>query len=227
MKKTRAMVKASLKRKKYENKIESICFDAIAKKKEPFVVDVGAWKGNFLGGAYNHNSNVAALAVEPIPENVKLLEALPIKKKDIFEACVAAENGMVKLYIAGKKHNLVDCSIHKESAEKFGSKNTQELTCEAISMRALLHDVPKVDVLLMNCEGAEYDVMLGGTSWLSKVDRLYLHMHTKADKFLSDEYYFKRIKIMARLLEAGFRMECGMKDMDALSHIIQLWRKDG
>jgi len=68
MKKTKAMVKASKRRKKYELKIDTICFKAIAEKKNPVVVDVGAWKGLFLQGAYNHNNNVTALAVEPVPE---------------------------------------------------------------------------------------------------------------------------------------------------------------
>jgi len=78
----------------------------------------------------------------------------------------------------------------------------------------------------MNCEGAEYDIMLGDLSWLSLVKRLYLHLHTKSDLFLSQKYYDKRVAIGKRLSDNGFTMECGMKNMGAISHILQLWRRN-
>jgi FkbM family methyltransferase len=141
------------------------------------VIDVGAGLGDFtLFAARVENTRV--LAFEPFPESFTLLKenvALnQAKNIDIFPEAVGSVEGTLLLDLAGGE------------PLQFQSRNspiTQPDSQIAVRARALSEAILQTkqgtcDLLKLDCEGAEYDILMKSSpETLAKIQRIVLEYH--------------------------------------------------
>lgn len=222
--------KAAKKRKKVERELLIEVVESIHSQLQPSVLEIGAHTGNMIELIYAWNESAKVFAVEPLDSNIKTLNSkFPNAKLSIFKGLIGSTMGKRELFISdlkAKKKNA-DCSMYKGSAEKNNAGIKKVITENTYTMEYICKELKlsHIDLLSINCEGGEYDIFESDNmDFLDNVDMIYMHMHTKSKLFLSDEYRKKRVRIMDLLANRGFTMQ-GMDDVDAIAHIIQLWKK--
>ncbi len=148
----------------YESALADIVIDEISAGKR--FVDIGANAGYFsLIAGKTSGAETKHLAVEPFPENIKLLrghlENNDIKNVEFAQLAVADVTGTIEFSDSG---NLAANTYKSESSVFRDNKIKVEATT--------LNDLAKKYHLNANCfikidvEGAEYDVLVGGQDFL-------------------------------------------------------------
>lgn len=130
----------------------------------PVVFDVGANIGAFSLAVHLRWPQALITAFEPSPRNFALLQ-----KNAPFAQCeqkaVAGTNGVVHIQSAGTHTAL-------KLVESGG------IEVEAVSLQEALRDVPVVDLLKVDIEGAEYEVFAHVTpETLAKVKNILMEVH--------------------------------------------------
>ena len=222
---------ASKKRKKIDKGLLRLCCEYLEKidtVPPPVVFDVGGCIGDTLKKLQKANSNCRFCIMEPFPKNIAILKVrFPDAK--IFEGVVSDAIGVEKLFVcdAGSpKHKDGSCSVYKGSSSKHDAKIVKTIDVKSTALLSVYEEfgLSKVDLLTVNCEGGEYK-MFDAPGFLEKTEMVYLHMHTKCEVFMEPRYLEKRKEIVEVLKSHGFTMIAGMDDLNAISHIVQLWRK--
>ncbi|GAB4500967.1 MAG: FkbM family methyltransferase [Anaerolineales bacterium] len=164
------------------------------------VLDVGAAPGDFaIFAARAANSRV--LALEPFPESFKLLNenlALNnVKNVQTLESALGKQGGTLKMDIVSGE------PVKFTSRE--GSQGPEEgaVTVFALSLAELLEKqaIAACDLLKLDCEGAEYDILLpcaGET--LARIRRIVLEYHDKRPPHQHGE-------LVAHLQANGFQVQ--------------------
>ena len=217
------MKKAVAKRRKVDGKLFDLCVSAIEGQEAPTVIDIGAFKGKFLGAIKARVPAVKCYGVEPDEENCAMLRDAGYT---VWSGVAWPIETTCTVYISSKGGKK-DTSIYRSSAEKLNNKIDHEVKVKAKNIGDILDEfgLKEVDVMLMNCEGAEYNLLLQNTEWLGRVRHLYLHLHTKSEEFLGNKYIEVREAICKDMAKNGFTLLKGMTDMRAIAHIVQLWKR--
>lgn len=140
------------------------------------VVDIGANCGAFAKLAFLRWA-ARVVCVEPVPENVAHLRH-NVPQAEVIEAAVGGTH-------LGRRHR---------SAADYSVFAPAELAATTISLSTLLEQA--VQVLKINCEGAEYTILEGAD--LSRVDAIYGEAHPWAGNPQS---------LFAMLKQRGFHVE--------------------
>lgn len=135
---------------------------------KPFgtVVDIGANIGVFTCWAARSSSKV--IAVEPELHNFKLLTEnihLNSANAELHRAAIGHASGTIELSLSGAGYHL--------TTHDFGGGKQ---TVPVLTLDELLSTVEQVDLLKMDCEGAEYDAFRAFTGW-GKVHRIAMEYH--------------------------------------------------
>jgi len=218
--------KLAKKRKVIDSALAEMCFKVMEGMERPVVIDVGANRGLFLKACLKRNGNAKIIAVEPIEQNIKAIKNdLPDANMTAIEGVAWSGSGLAELFFSSG--GTKDASLYEKSVKKYGTKIHSKIKVRTFTIDEIMNIavVSHIDIMFMNCEGAEYELLLKNTDWLRKVSYLYLHLHTKTDEFLSEIYLKKREEIVGRLSDYGFRMIHGMTDLTFEAHIVQLWRR--
>ncbi|MBD3251126.1 FkbM family methyltransferase [Candidatus Uhrbacteria bacterium] len=157
-----------------------------------WVVDLGAHHGlvsAYLGMKY---PDINILAVEPVPENVKLLkanlEANNVKNVKVVEKAVTPDGQPITL--AG------DLKANSGGMSAFSTTNGHgnSVTVEGVTLAQLLteHEIERIALLKIDIEGSEYPVLMGDETMLGRVDRLRGELHT-SKKLASQGYTPERL----------------------------------
>ncbi len=141
------------------------------------VIDIGAAPGDFaIFAARAANSRV--LAVEPFPESFALLnENLTLnalKNVQTLEAALGRQGGTLKMDIFSGE------PVKFTSREGSDSPEEGAVTVFALSLAELLEkqNVTSCDLLKLDCEGAEYEILLPASAeTLARVRRIVLEYH--------------------------------------------------
>lgn len=141
------------------------------------VVDVGAHRGVFLGYAAKR-TQAPILAIEPDPDNFRSLqrfvEVNRFPNAELLNAAVAADSGQVRLYRSpeSSRHTLTGFD------QKSGESLDQSIVVTAISLDDVLARFEVVDLLKMDCEGAEYGILASCSDQaLGKINSLVAELH--------------------------------------------------
>ena len=222
--------KASKSRKKIEGVLLQELGKVMRERPQPRFLEVGAHIGKMIEFIYECNDGAEVYAIEPLDSNIKkLLQRFPARNITVFKGLVSSTVGKKNLFLSNikTKNKNMDCSMYKESVEKNNADIKNIIAENAYTMEHIWKELKlsHIDLISMNCEGGEYDIFESDNmEFLDNTDMIFICMHTKSKLFLSEEYRKKRMRIMDILANRGFVMQ-GMKDVGALAHVVQLWRK--
>ncbi|ADG76476.1 methyltransferase FkbM family [Cellulomonas flavigena DSM 20109] len=144
--------------------------------------------------------------VEPVPENLEVLEATRAANDltwHVVAAAVAAEPGEVTLYPSGwwSSSSTSGHVAHAREASAHRPEHRlgrQPVTVRAVTVPQLLDELgwDGVDVLKMDIEGAEAEVLAADADWLDRVGVLAVDIHAK---------YVARGELLTVLARHGLR----------------------
>ncbi len=161
------------------------------------IVDIGAGMGDFTVHAARRCPNATVYAFEPLPESFARLEehlrlnGVP-NVRAIPEA-VAGSGGTLSLYTVtglSGQHRTAGSAAAAASAEVIPVPST---TLPSAFER---HGIRRCDFLKIDCEGAEYEILLGlPEETLGRIDRIALEYHDHVTSHVHEE--------LVRFLAAG------------------------
>jgi FkbM family methyltransferase len=140
------------------------------------VVDIGAHIGAFATYAARAADSVAVFAFEPHPENFALLSRNiarnGLSSVRAFPVAVSGSSGDRDLYLSNS---------HAGHSLRMGSHGDQRLVVPSRSLTDVMADnrLDKVDLVKMDCEGAEYEILEAtAPDQLRRIRRIALEAHT-------------------------------------------------
>lgn len=164
------------------------------------VIDIGANIGSFSVPAAFREPEAHFFAIEPMPENFRLLsDNISINKltniKSIFAGISDKKEGLV--FYRGKGTWFASGSMYKMDAIDENKKETVQ--CVTIADIFTDNNLKTCDFLKMDCEGAEYKILFNCPDdiW-KKIKKIALEFHN----FEEGKNQFDIIKLLE---EKGFR----------------------
>jgi FkbM family methyltransferase len=150
----------------------------------PVIIDIGANVGFFTLYASSRFRGAKILSFEPIPSNFTLLERNIGLNADrctvsLYQEAVAGHSGHVTMAAQGTDPFLTNSSIVREAASASG-EDVRLIKVPCTTLQALLdeHDLEKCDLLKMDCEGAEYEILLTcPEEYLRRVRQFAIEVH--------------------------------------------------
>ncbi len=145
---------------------------------DSIVLDLGANIGVFSIYATTTARNVQVLAYEPFAPFAALLrENVQLNRKTsavrCFDCAVAAAAGTRALHLA-EKGFFFPTLVHLGAAEP----NETTTECTTLAQIIDVHDLARVDLLKMDCEGAEYEILYATpASHLERIRELRMEYH--------------------------------------------------
>ena len=134
------------------------------------VVDVGANIGDFTMQASRLCPDGLVYAIEPMAANcdsmrqqVELNQAGNVR---IVQLALGAEEGELELHEAGV-----------QSSAYFGEGKIERVRMTTLSSFMCEHDIAFIDLLKLDCEGAEWDILPAAEDILARVRQLCLEYH--------------------------------------------------
>lgn len=165
------------------------------------VVDIGAHIGFF--SLYASTFAKRVISVEPTQSNGQLLKKnIELNNKqnvDFVNKAVGGKEGEQKMYINTSAYHTGLHSFYKEIATEEQGAAVTETTVPVITLESLLtsKNIEAVDLLKMDCEGAEYDILFNAPdSVLKRIKRMTISFHNAGqytvkdlEKFLTEKGY--------------------------------------
>lgn len=137
------------------------CYDSFKLPAHPVVVDVGGYIGDFSLYAAKMLDAGKVIVVEPMRENLDLLRR-NVERNDlgrrivVVPAAVSDHDGELTIYVKVGESGEIHASSHL-----YHQFERRVVPC--ISLQSLMEQngIYEVDLLKIDCEGAEYDIVLG------------------------------------------------------------------
>lgn len=189
------IVKSNFVKKNYTREFVPIIRDSI-------VVDVGAHIGSFSIMAAR--SAYKVLAFEPEPNNYRMLkknmELNHLENMSIFEMAVSGISGYQDIYTY-QGGSSADYSLYKMGITNIKTGRIPTISVEDIIRR---EDLPRIDFLKLDCEGAEHDILRNiSFETAAKILGIATETHSVPPEFSID--------IPNRLRELGFEVKMSRK----------------
>jgi len=196
------------------------------------VLDIGAYVGKVSRQLCNE--------IKGDPENFHLVEACPRNYKiltknnkmyNIYNVAIGDVNGIVDFFVGDHKGSEGSSQANSLFVDfikkKEWNKTTKTHRIKSFTLDSFIREygIKDIDLLKINCEGAEYKIFSTSTEFLDNVKYLYIQLHGKSPVFLTDEMITKKKKII-KLLETKFELVMG-DDTNTKSHIHMLWKRKG
>ena len=162
------------------------------------VVDIGAGVGDFsILTAYSHPAT-CVLAYEPFPGSYALLvrniAQNGLRNVVARQEAVWDEAGEITLDLSGGEPLQI--------ASHAAGEDDGKVVVPAVTLADVLteHDIERIDLLKLDCEGAEYPILTGASAeTLAKVDRIVMEYHDLD----ADQNY---LTLSEFLIDSGFRV---------------------
>lgn len=166
LKETEARIKRRIFR--HEPKVSSF----IINKKGSVFVDIGANIGYY--SFLCHNNFETIFAVEPHPDNVKIMNAMKtVNNYSKVKICPFAigdkESDKVKLYLGSH------CGGH--SLLIYHTVEQQYIETRLVTLKTLLKNYEKIDLIKVDVEGGEWLVLEGAKDILNKIKSWIIELH--------------------------------------------------
>lgn len=196
-------------------------------KEDSLVVWVGGYDGKVAANALNamRDLSVKMHVIEPCPKNFKIMcrKLLKYTSAICHKLAITRETGETMLnvcHFSGHAGSSGSNSVYKGHLAR--SKKIPVQGCNLDDFLNI-NGIDHVDLLKLNCEGAEYQIFPG--KFLDITDMIAVSFHAKNAFFNSEPFIQKRKEIYEHLESKGFILEIGKKWLKCKKHINQLWRK--
>jgi FkbM family methyltransferase len=142
--------------------------------KERVIVDVGANVGVFSLYAASRCPSAVVYSYEPVPSNFNMLcsnisangFSARIKASTLG---VAAHSGSRRIYVSSSPtHSFV---------QSLASQNSEIIQCTTLGELIQENGIEQIDILKLNCEGAEYEILYGAPKALRLVWSIRMEYH--------------------------------------------------
>lgn len=172
--------------------------DFIPITKDSIVVDVGAHIGSF--SIMVARSAYKLLAFEPESNNYQMLkknvELNHLENMSIFEMAVSGISGYQDIYTY-QGGSSADYSLYKRGITNIKTGRIPTISVEDIIRQ---EDLPRIDFLKLDCEGAEHDILRNiSFETAAKIMGIAMETHSVPPEFSID--------IPLRLKELGFEVK--------------------
>lgn len=168
-----------------------------------FVIDVGGYIGE-TALFFAQRGARRVFCVEPAPDNLRLLEQNISQSsfKDkivVIRAAILDKDGIVEFYMDDQSHHSYHVADYHEFMKNY-TREPSKHNVQAMSFQSLIEytGLEEVDVVKLDCEGSEYDILLGTPdSVLKRVRKYIIEYHNGPDvlvKRLDDLGYKVREK---------------------------------
>jgi FkbM family methyltransferase len=150
----------------------------------PVIIDIGANVGFFTLFAASRFRGAKILSFEPIPENFKFLERNIGLNADrcavvLNQEAIAGHSGHVTMHVQGADPFFTNSSVVGEATSAMG-EDVRLIKVPCTTLQALFddHRLEKCDLLKMDCEGAEYEILLTcPEEYLKRVRQFAIEVH--------------------------------------------------
>ncbi|MEO7444377.1 MAG: FkbM family methyltransferase [Ferruginibacter sp.] len=149
----------------------------------PVVIDIGANAGFFDLLLLSKVPGARIYAYEPIEANTTFFEAVIKSNPGLEEnidlhrmAVTGTEKDQIDLFAADTEDSQVVASVF----EGFNKENLSRTTVPAITLEKIIHkhNLERIDILKMDCEGSEYDIIYNSPPEVIKMARhLAIEIH--------------------------------------------------
>ena len=156
----------------------------------PIIIDVGTNVGFFSLLMSKKYPNASIYSFEPNPDNYNfLIEHIKNnQQKNIhpYNYAVSSKNGKVTLYI----------SIENFTGHSLYAKTENKIQVQSITLDTILNDnkIEKCDILKLDCEGAEYEILMNSDESLKKIENISLEYHDLNLQNFSLDDIIKKLK---------------------------------
>lgn len=143
------------------------------------VVDVGAHRGIFTAFAANR-TKAQIISIEPNPDNFtalcKFLGENQWKQVVPIHGAVASTSGTIRLFQSpfSSRHSITGVDPVNKQIQ------TDSIDVPAYTLETILQNVAMVDLLKVDCEGAEFEILLNSGELLNRVRRISMEIHLAA-----------------------------------------------
>jgi FkbM family methyltransferase len=179
--------------------LEEYSLENVGVARGDVVLDVGANRGVFLAHAMLKGAG-RVLAFEPSRENylhlIKLVETNRFAGVDVFRMAVSEHGGPVKLLLSDRhtRHSIVP------EHSLLGSSQSGEEVVESETLDGIVASFGPVDLMKMDCEGAEYETVLAASAdTLKSIQKMVIEYHGARDSRALES-------LLERLRSAGFSL---------------------
>lgn len=150
-------------------------FDPIRFRKGDVVLDIGAHVGLVTIYLAKKHRGITVYAYEPVPDNfAKLVCHLWLNgllgRVHPYQLAVTADGGD-RVMVKGGHHSGGATAFHDFEREPFTVRST---TVPAILEE---HDITRVRLLKLDCEGAEHEILGTADGWLERVSHIRGEIH--------------------------------------------------
>ncbi len=146
----------------------------------PVIVDIGANVGYFDLLIFSYFEEPKIYAFEPSPSNYNLIsrhkEINSLQGLFVFKKAVSDKTGTIRFYFDESNEHSAIGSVY----DSFDPLNTSMINVESITLDDFLleQQIDHVDLLKVDCEGAEYDILYHSLPSLrEKVSTLVVESH--------------------------------------------------
>jgi len=155
----------------------AVC-NAIESMTEPVIIDVGAHHGEYallLGGILKAKNAGIVIAIEPDPENTVILKNNICRNAlqgivHVMECAVSDSSGKMNFVSNGIEGHLLP-------AGKAKDKNNHKIKVETLHNIVEHYNLSKVDILLVDVEGAELPVLQGFPWGVINPSMIFCELH--------------------------------------------------
>lgn len=169
---------------------------------EGVIIDVGANEGHWSLYAHKHNPAARLIAVEPNPIAVDLLRrnfaSNGLYSAEIVETAIGGNKGTVTFETIDNVTSLGSFEIDRSGRPWLTDDRIKKISvpCTTLDDLCATHNVPSIDLLKIDVEGAELAVIEGARRILPVVQRIEVEYGT------GDH----RAELLERLQSSGFRV---------------------
>ncbi len=174
--------------------------NSLPQKDYKLMIDVGANCGHFSRFFADRFPATKIFAVEPSPDLLPVIkENLKGRNFNLVPFALADKDGEMEFYVS--KNSQQASSLIRENVEEF-DKNIQAIKVRTQKFQTFLSEnqIDKIDILKMDCQGAEYLILKNAEEILAKTDFLILEVslldENMEDLLLLVRQYFPYRKVI-------------------------------
>lgn len=149
----------------------------------PVIIDIGANVGFFGIQLLSKMDAATIYAYEPMPANVQMLRETMDRNPRLAHCLHLHQRAVtgnpldhIELFAEAEESSQVVASV----ISGFNNNNTNRLTVPAITLSDIIqqHDLPRIDLLKMDCEGSEYDILYNtDPALIQRITRMTIEVH--------------------------------------------------